>query len=373
MDEDRGPLRRRPATGEPVLTTRALNRALLARQLLLGRVRLPLPRALERMGGVQAQYAPSMYIGLWSRVAGFRLDDLTTALERRTVVQGTLMRATIHLVSARDYWPFAVGIRRGRREWWLRAASNGPSARELEETAALVRSHLAGGPLRQNEIDQLLGGRDSRRWNGVGLFIDLVRVPPSGTWNQRRADLYAVAEDWLGASDVTPDEGMEHLVRRYLGAFGPATRKDVSSWAGLSVSELAPVLERLALRRFRAESGEQLLDLPGTPLPDPETPAPVRFLPTWDATLLAHARRTQILPEQYRSLVFNTKTPHSVPTFLVDGAVAGSWRHERGRVRLEPFAPLPSETLSELEEEAEGLAALHADGEHRQRRSAPRG
>jgi hypothetical protein len=122
---------------------------------------------------------------------------------------------------------------------------------------------------------------------------------------------------------------------------------------------LRPVLERLELRRFRDERGGKLADLVGAPLPDPESPAPVRFLPTWDATLLVHARRTQILPERYRSLVFNTKTPHSSPTFLVDGAVAGTWRYERGRVRLEPFHSLPRPTLRELDDEAERLAAFH--------------
>jgi hypothetical protein len=189
-----------------------------------------------------------------------------------------------------------------------------------------------------------------------------VRVPPSGTWEQRRADLYGLADDWLGRPGVTEAEGLELLVRRYLGGFGPASPKELANWAGLPVTTVRPVMERLAPRRFRDEHGEELLDLPRAPLPHPDTPAPVRFLPTWDATLLAHARRTQILPERHRGLVFNTRTPHSVPTFLVDGAVAGSWRHERGRVRLEPFGPLPRQARAELDEEAERLAAFHADG-----------
>ena len=345
---------------ERVLTQRALNRALLARQLLLHREPLSLPRALERMGGLQAQYAPSMYVGLWSRVEGFERAALTRALERRTVVQGTLMRTTIHLVSARDYWPFAVGVRRARREWWLRLHRGERSAAELEEAAARVRAFLAGGPRRHKEIVEFLGGADAGRWNGVGLFVDVVRAPPSGTWERRRADLYAAAEDWLGPSDVTPDEGLDHLVRRYLGGFGPATRNDVSSWAGVSVGDLAPALERLRLRRFRSESGDELLDLPRAPLPDPETPAPARFLPTWDATLLVHARRTGILREEHRPVVFDTKNPPSVSTFLVDGVVAGTWRYERGRIALEPFGRLARDARRQLADEGERLAALHA-------------
>jgi hypothetical protein len=189
----------------------------------------------------------------------------------------------------------------------------------------------------------------------------MVRVPPSGTWERRRADLYGLADDWLEPSSPTESEGQEHLVRRYLGGFGPAPLRDLADWAGLPVTTLRPVVERLELRRFRDEQGAELFDLPRAPLPDPDTPAPVRFLPTWDATLLAQARRTQILPERYRPRVFNTKTPHSLGTFLVDGAVAGTWRYEKGRVLLDPFDRIPRVSQSELEEEAERLAEFHAD------------
>jgi hypothetical protein len=148
-------------------------------------------------------------------------------------------------------------------------------------------------------------------------------------------------------------------VRRYLGGFGPAARADLASWAGVNVGDLAPAFERLALRRFRDEAGRELLDLPRAPLPPAEAPAPVRFLPTWDATLLVHARRTQILPEEYRPAIFATKTPHSFPTFLVDGSVAGKWRVERTKrvaeLRLEPFARLPAATRDEAVAEGERL------------------
>jgi hypothetical protein len=343
---------------ERTLTQRELNRALLARQLLLVRAELPIPKVLERVAGLQAQYAPSMYIGLWSRIAGFERADLTRALERRRVVQGTLMRSTIHLVSARDYWPFALGIRRSRREWWLRVHRARGDADDMEAVAERLRRRLAGGTARRDEIHELLGA-DTVLTNRIGLWLDLVRVPPSGTWERRRADLYATAESWLGPERGSPQEGVEHLVRRYLGGFGPATRAEIAGWAGLAPTELEPVLGRLRLRRFRTESGEELVDLPRAPLPDPETPAPVRFLPTWDATLLVHARSTGILPEKYRPRVFDTKTPHSVPTFLVDGAVAGTWRYERGHVLTEPFGRLGRATQRELGAEAERLAEFH--------------
>ncbi len=350
-------------TDEGILTQRELNRALLARQLLLERARTPLPRALERIGGLQAQYAPAMYIGLWSRLDGFERDDLTRALERRSVVQGTLLRATIHLVSARDYWPFAVAVRRARRESWAGTPYRREvSPRALAAAARGIRRRFAGREFSRKELDRALSGRKPRVsvWrNGVGLWLDLVRVPPSGTWERRSADLYALAEDWLGAEDATEGQGIKLLIRRYLAGFGPASPGEVANWAGLPPKAIERAAGPLKLRHFRAEDGSELIDLPRAPLPPPDTPAPVRFLPVWDATLLVHARRTQILPEEHRRRVFGVKTPQSVNTFLVDGAVAGAWRYEKGRVRLEPFGRLDRSVRNELAEEAECLAALY--------------
>jgi Winged helix DNA-binding domain len=337
------------------LTQRELNRALLARQLLLERAKTSLPRALERIGGIQAQYAPSMYIGLWSRLEGFERDQLTRALERRSVVQGSMMRATIHLVSKRDYWPFVVGIRRGLRAWGLRIYKD-VTAREVAVNDRKVRKVLKGRTLNRAELEAVLG----QRLGAAGLFVDLVRVPPSGTWERRRADLYALAEDWVGPESATEAEGIELLVRRYLQAFGPARPAEIADWASLDVKPTRQALERIELRRFRDEQGKELVDLPRLPLPDADTPAPVRFLPVWDATLLVHARRTQILPEKYRSRIFNTKNPQSANTFLVDGQVAGTWRFESGRVKVEPFARLTKGVRAELDEEGERLADFHA-------------
>jgi hypothetical protein len=342
---------------ERVLTQRELNRALLARQLLLERARTPLSRALERVGGIQAQYAPSMYVGLWTRSEGLAREDLTRALERRTVVQGTLMRATIHLVSRADYWPLALGIREARRAWWLRVARRGEDSRALAAAARRLRPRFAEGPVHRRELEELVG---KPRAAGVGLWIDLVRVPPAGTWERRRADLYASAENWIGPSEATAQHGIELLVRRYLQGFGPATRASIADWAGLPVAAIAPALDTLALRSFRGPEGEELLDLPRAPLPDPETAAPVRFLPTWDATLLAHARRTGILPEEHRPKIFSIRNPRSESTFLVDGSVAGTWRYDGGRIALEPFGRLDAATRRALRDEADRLAAFHA-------------
>jgi hypothetical protein len=202
------------AAAERILSQRHLNRALLARQLLLERGGMSLPKALERVCGIQAQYAPSTYIGIWTRLEGLTRDQLTRALERRSVVQGTLMRVTIHAVSARDYWPFAVAIRESRRRWVLRVRKEAGGAREMAAAARRLRAEIAG-------------------------------------------------------RTMTLDNAVDRLVRTYLGGFGPAPRGDIASWAGLPVADVARALERLELRRFRDEQGEELVDLPRAPLPDP--------------------------------------------------------------------------------------------------------
>ncbi len=357
-------------TGE-VLSRRALNRSLLARQHLLERCTLPLPLAIEQVGGLQTQYAPAGYVGLWSRLAGLSRDALTTALFERSVVQGTLMRSTIHMVSAPDYWPFAGAVRKGRRAWFLRTHARAAGGIDMQAVARLLRDLLADGPRRRSELVRALdeAGFPTVAWSGAGLWVDMVRVPPSGTWERRRADLFGLAQAWVGPDDATGEAAVPlgengaslvHLVRRYLGGFGPATLNDIAGWAGLNTGELRPAVEALDLRRYRDEEGRALLDLPDAALPDPQTPAPVRFLPVWDATLLVHARRTQILPEEFRSRVFDTKTPHSVNTFLVNGSVAGSWRYDGGNIVLEPFRTIPRTVRRELEAEAERLAAFYA-------------
>ena len=233
------------------LTVRELNRALLARQMLLERVQAPLPRALERMAGLQAQYAPSMYIGLWTRLEGFAREQLTRALERRSVIQASMMRATIHLVSKRDYWPFARDPP-GAEDLVAADARPRPRAEEGLGERPQSRRALADGTLSRAEIDSLLG----EAVDGVGLFLDLVRVPPSGTWERRRADLYAAAENWVGPESATEADGIELLVRRYLQGFGPARPAEIADWASLDVKTVRQALERLDCGASRTRTAE---------------------------------------------------------------------------------------------------------------------
>jgi len=279
---------------ERILTQRALNRALLARQLLLERSTLAIPEAIDQVGGLQTQYAPSGYVGLWTRLAGFRRDALTAGLEDRSVIQATLMRTTIHIVSRTRFWHYAAGVREARRVWALRLPDADEAA--LVDRAERLRAELAAGPRTIKELGADWGGFVGN----LGLWVDLVRVPPSGTWERRRADRLALATDWVGPDDATEAAGIAYLVTAYLGAFGPAPWRDIASWAGLSVTALQAATAEIELVRYRDEDGRPLLDLPGAALPDPDTPAPVRFLPHWDANLLVHTRRTGLVPEAYR-------------------------------------------------------------------------
>ena len=349
---------------EVVLGQRQLNRALLARQHLLKRSRGSIEKVLEEVGGLQTQYAPAGYIGLWSRMERFERPMLTAALEERRVIQATLMRATIHMVSAADYWPIEIAVRQPRREWWLRVARSQMEGIDVGALTAAILEELGGGPVRQKDlVDRLRARGFPITYTSIYLLTDVVRVPPSGTWERRRADLYGLAEAWLPPPNPPPSdaEAVMHLVRRYLGGFGPATVAEIGDFAGLPATTVRAALGELGPRRFRNEAGRELVDLPRAPLPDADTPAPPRFLPVWDATLLVHARRTQILREEFRARVFNTKTPHSVNTFLLDGQVAGAWRHEKGKLSIDPFRTLTRSEGAALDDEAHRLQEFHAD------------
>ena len=317
-----------------------------------------MPRALERMAGIQAQYAPAMYLGLWSRVADFHRADLTRALERRSVVQGTLLRATIHLVSAADYWPFAIAVREARRGWWRRVQAQG-----LTRLTWRRRSSGSGpGWPRPGHA----GRARRRRRPAAGARHRPVGGPRPGAavrdLGAAQGRPLRVRRGLAGPARIEPAAAQEHLVRRYLHGFGPARPADVAGWAGLPARETQAVLDRLALRRFRDEAGQLLVDVPRGPLPAGDTEAPVRFLATWDASLLGHARGKGVLSDELRPAVFSNRNPQSVPTVLVDGAVAAIWRYDGDAVRVVPLRRLHRSEATAVDEEAERLTAFHRDG-----------
>jgi winged helix DNA-binding protein len=349
------------------LSPRRLNRAMLARQHLLERTDRTLAQVVEDMGGIQTQYAPSGYLALWSRMRDFERDSLTRAKEARDVVTGTLMRVTIHTVSARDYWPIVAAIRRSRQEWLMRVIASGWPEANVDAAASALRTVMSHGPIRArdltNEMTALGFARQTVGW--AGLWVDIVRIPPSGTWERRANDLYDLAERWLPSDSQPGNVPAEHdavrlLFERYLAAFGPAAPADFANWAGVPIKLVRAATDDVPLSRFRDVRGRALVDLPGAPLPPEDTPAPVRFLPVWDATLLVHCRRTLVLAEEHRPKIFNTRTPHSLNTFLIDGYVAGTWRYESGDVRTEAFRPLTAEEQRDVDAEADRLARFHS-------------
>jgi Winged helix DNA-binding domain len=351
------------AVAGSTLSARQINRAVLARQHLLGRADLDLPTTLQHVGGLQTQYAPSGYVGLWSRLVDFERDALTRALEDRTVVQGTLMRTTIHTVAAADFWPMCAAIRTSRREWWQRIVRLRKIGEIRHEALAeLLRVELADGPRTSAELIAAMerAGFAKPLWEGAGLWVDMVRVPPSGTWERRRADRYGLAEQWVQPNvEVSEIDGLGLLLTRYFGAFGPATLASAASWSGVPRTRLEPVAAAMGLISYRDETGSKLLDVVDAAMPDPATPAPVRFLPTWEATLLAHCRHSGILPEELRASIFHTKNPQSVGTVLVDGTVAATWAWRSDHVAVDELATLTTAERRQVATEAEKLSAFY--------------
>ena len=335
---------------ERVLTVRELNRALLARQLLLERRKLSPAVAIERVGPLHAQGVESTYVNLWSRMEGFRREQLTRAIERGTVVRSRPLRATLHLTSARDYALFLGAQRERRAEWWQRSTKHRYDEKTIAR-AERVLAKAAASPRTYAELVTAVGG--DRFLAGVATIrLGVKTVAPAGTWGYHGTEDYV-----LGQKPADHATGMRRLVRCFFGAFGPATVDDLCFWATLSKGDVAPFVEELDLRRFRDEQGRLLLDLPRAPLPPADTPAPPRFLLRWDNLYLGHASgaRDRIVPPRLRKRVYTVNTVMPA-TFLVDGFVAGTWRQERDRVTIEPWRRLTRAERTSLKSELDGLA-----------------
>ena len=349
-----------------MLTRRDLNRALLARQLLLERRKLSATKAVERLGGLQAQSTPSPYLSLWTRLEGFERDELTRALKARRLVKALLQRGTLHVVSPADYWAISTARRELGGILWPPAYERLVPKRRLAELAALVLDELGDGERTFKELQAVLhphakgNATATFLWRRVQGHASVVHVPPSGIWGYGGQGVYAPAAGRIKGGPPAPQEAFDHLVRRYLGAYGPATPRDVGQWAG--VPRLKPITEALArigARTLRDDRGRTLYDLPRAPLPDPDTPAPLRLLPRFDNLVLSHDDRSRILGDVKPSRIV-TKNGIVHATMLVDGFVAGTWQLERGRVRLEPFGRLAAAVRRALQEEAARLEAFVA-------------
>jgi hypothetical protein len=362
----------RAAVDAPLLTVRELNRATLARQLLLRRPELGIVAAIERLAALQAQWSPSPYIALWSRLAGFEREALWSAIEKHTVIRARLMRGTLHLVSARDFYAYAVATQDLQRGAWNRLQIG----RGVDpKVVARLASGFARRPRAKEEVlahvsktvGKLGGPFDWLIWRFVSAHADLVSAPPGGHWSYGGTDApYVAARHWIaGGARPSEDASLDLLIRRYLSAFGPATLADIAQFAGQVPPRIRPALERLrpALRRFRDESARELFDLPRAPRPPADTAAPVRFLPRYDELLVGYEHRDRVIAARHRPAVYS-KNAIIEATFLVDGKVAGTWRLASGKndavVRMAPFARLARADRAALVAEAEALARFMA-------------
>ncbi|GAA2267848.1 MULTISPECIES: winged helix DNA-binding domain-containing protein [Kitasatospora] len=363
------------------LTDRALNRALLARQGLLERMASPLPEAVEAIGAVQAQYGPALPVALWSRVEGVGARTVHEALDRGELVVGTLLRRTLHLVTAREHAAYAAAVVAVGDDTWRRTGGEPTAeaerrraelaefaaqvARSPEEIADWLEEWVAARP---DAVDPAeLEFQRRYKWRPFRSTTALVRTPAQGGWSTKVPEALRAAPRPAGGPPE-PAQALREVVRRHLRAFGPAGADDVAQWIGGKVTQVKAVLKELApeLAEFTDEGGRVLYDLPQAPRPHEGQPAPVRLLPWFDSTLLAYApkRRARILPEEYKDAVYAKANLQLRPTFLVDGLVAGVWsldvKRRQAVLTLTPLAKLSAPVRRQLVAEAERLLPVCA-------------
>jgi DNA glycosylase AlkZ-like len=336
------------------LTLRDLNRATLARQLLLERRKLSPLAAIERLVGMQAQWPPAPYVGLWTRLTGFRRAALERSVQRGDVLKPTLMRGTLHLVTARDY-PIFYAAFRDRNSWFgpmhlERGLASLDEVRELMRDGRLAYADILSH-LRETHPD--LEEQDCRRMvHAVRRHAHLLHARETAAWTTRPSATYELVSP---PAEVDAKKARTELVHRYLRAFGPATKADVSRWSGLNVRDFEHALD--GLPTHRSEDGRMLYDVPRAPLPAGDAPAPVRFLPKWDNALLGFDDRTRVISDEVRAQVIG-KNGDVAQTVLVDGFVAATWSADpKGKVVVRTFAPLPRVWRREVTEEAARLEA----------------
>jgi hypothetical protein len=352
-----------------ILDRRTLNRALLERQLLLRRERRSAADTIEHLVAMQAQEPPSPYIGLWTRLQDFDPAELSVLIANREAVRGWLMRGTLHLATARDFLamrPLLAPVSEAGLMSQFRRALDGIDLAELRRAArALVEAEPMGTAAIGRALSPRFPGPDAQVLGYAAAYLlPMVQLPPRGLWRERKRAIMTTAEHWL-AAPLAEEPQPDATILRYLAAFGPATPADIRAWSGLTGA--AAIVERLRpqLRTFEDERGRELFDVPDAPLPDPDTPAPVRFLPVYDNAILAHADRSRILADGYPPRIAD------YPTVLVDGFAVGMWQIDDGELELRLFADVAASDRTALEEEGERLLAFASEAEPRGVRFGP--
>lgn len=342
-----------------ILKLRELNRATLARQMLLERETLTVPVAIERLAGLQAQLASAPYVGLWTRLRDFKRENLAREIESRKVIKATLMRATLHLCTADDYVRFRTALKP-----MLVGAADAIAKRrghdfDLDTLLKAARKFIGEKPRTFAEISdmvtELMPDRDvgAMRYS-VRTHIPLAQVPITTGWSYSNKPEFTLAESWIGRP-ISPEDNLRELVFRYLAAFGPASVTDAQTWLGMKLKDTFEKL-RPELQTYRGEGRIELFDLPGPSLPAEDIPAPVRFLPEYDNLLLSHSNRARVIADEYRSKVYLPGL-RVAATILVDGFVRGAWKIEKTKTEatlvIEPFAKLTKKDRAALIEEGE--------------------
>jgi hypothetical protein len=346
------------------LNLRELNRATLARQMLLKREKLPVPAAIERLAGMQAQLASAPFVGLWTRLENFKRENLAGEIENRKIIKATLMRSTLHLFTAEDFLRFRATLQPVLSGAGEAIAKQRGSDFDQESLLKAARKFIAEQPRTFAEISEmvteLMPDQDvgALRYT-VRTQIPLVQVPVSGGWSYPGKPAFTLAESWIGRK-IPVKENLGDLVLRYLAAFGPASPTDMQTWCGYSLPDLKAEFEKLKpeLTVYLNEKRQELFDLPTIGLPEENAPAPIRFLPEFDNLLLSHKNRNRIVADEYRSKVY-LPALRVAATILIDGFVRGAWKVEKTKTTttllIEPFAKLTKPDRAALAEEGEKL------------------
>jgi hypothetical protein len=347
------------------LTTRQLNRATLARQLLLRREPLDVVDAVRRIVAIQAQEPASPYIALWNRIAGFDPADLDVAFAEHAVVRASLVRITLHAVHADDYPIFHNAMAPSLRASRLNDARFEPSGLSVADVDRLLPDFIRSvtrphsvAELEARLVEQL-GEPRERLWWALRTFAPLMHVPTGGPWS------FGPRASFVAPPTILPPErhgeSVRRLVRRYLEGFGPASVRDVAQFTILRVPVVRDAIRELGdeLVRLDGPDGVELFDVPGGLLPPEDAVAPPRLLPMWDSVLLAYADRSRVIPPDDRKVVIR-QNGDVLPTLLVDGHVAGVWRPVEGGIEVSAFRSLPDEAWEGLATEARSLVAFLA-------------
>lgn len=349
------------------LTNLELNRALLARQLLLARAPVGPVEAFRQLVALQAQQPRPPFIALWARLEAFQPAALSDLLRSRRVVRATSLRGTLHFLETEDYRATRAAIQPVLTAGMQSILKQRGAAFDIAAVVASARQHFARQPQTFEDLRTTLMAEfpsvDERAMGyAVRMSLPLCMVPDDTIYAYGADTAFALASEWLGLA-VPEDDRLPELLLRYLAAFGPASVQDAQCWTGLG--KLKPVFDALRpkLAVYRDGKGKELFDLPGAPLPDAATPAPVRLLPGFDSVILGHHDRSRIMAEEHRPLV-TTKNLQVLPTVLVDGFVAGTWdvtiRKTVVTVEVKPFRPFPAKVKKAVETESAALVRFLA-------------